>query len=105
MRNEVELEVRQGDGNRLRDHLRVVERASGRRVERLHRECPPGARHVWGWFMQLTRSRMWVNGSPIGLSALEVEAWCRLSGATMTRHEYAMLCAIDQTYLEVINGG
>lgn len=85
----------------LRDHLRAAERATGRRIPRLHRRCPPAAQRLWAWFLQLHRTRHRTESGPCPLSYTEVEAWSRLNQVPLQPREIDVLMAVDNVYFEV----
>lgn len=95
----MQLGRRLEDGATLRQHLqRAYENT--RRADPLL-DAPPvprAARAVWEAFVQLASSRASGMGlSPISLA--DIEAWCRLSGITLTPWELDTLLALDAAAL------
>ena len=99
-RNEFELSQPQGDGHSLRTHLAAVERHMPQ--PRLHSTCPPALRHVWGWFVQLHRSRARSDAGPGPIPYSEIAAWSALYRVRPTQWELRVIEQIDNLFLTVI---
>lgn len=85
----------------LRDHLKVVERKTGAKMDRLHRKCPAPLAHVWEWFKQLHPRRQRTEAGAMGLTHIEIDAWSRLTRRAVTAREVDLLLALDAVYLDV----
>lgn len=91
----------EGDGSPLRAHLAAVERNTGRRVERLHRRCPPESEHVWEWFHEIGAIQL--GRQP--LTHTEIAAWTSNTGRRLTSDEAVMLKKLDMVRMQVVIGG
>lgn len=85
----------------MRQHLEAVERMTHRPHERLHRRCPPPMAYLWGWFKELHSARQHGFSGPNAISHVEVDAWSRLRGISLTSEEALTIRALDNLYLEV----
>lgn len=71
---------------------------TGRVDERLFNVCPKGAESVWSAFGQIGRSRPSGFGvSPVSL--VEIEAWQRLFGVTLTPWEIETIIEVDAVFV------
>ncbi|WP_425468453.1 phage tail assembly chaperone [Phyllobacterium endophyticum] len=65
-------------------------------------EAPEYTDYIWDWFVQLHNSReTGFSANPI--SFLEVEAFCRLTGALIDPWELSVIRRMDQAVLAIIN--
>lgn len=62
---------------------------------------PPELEYVFHWFLDLSRRRGSNGFGPNPLSALEVHAWCQLSGHQLTPWEFGIVTDLDQLWLKV----
>ncbi|MCO4316346.1 hypothetical protein M8997_004055 [Phyllobacterium sp. 21LDTY02-6] len=65
-------------------------------------EPPDYTDYIWDWFVQLHNLRS-IGFSANPISFLELEAFCRITGALITPWELSVLRRIDQAVLGVIN--
>lgn len=63
-------------------------------------ELPEYARHVWEWFMQISRQRQGGFNGPEPISWRDIAAWRDLTGTLITDTEIEMLVAMDAAYRE-----
>lgn len=98
-RNEFELDLTEEGGHSLRAHLVSVERNTRRTVDKLHIECPAGARHIWAWFMELCKGRQVGPHGPLLIPYSEILAWATLTGTAITSHEVAIIKAVDMLFI------
>jgi hypothetical protein len=89
----------------------------------LHREdrggvlCHPAGLHIWGWFLELTRTRgkhtIVISGMAgsqvIHESAMitysEIAAWQSVTGRMLNSFEARILTTMDNIYVAGVNGG
>ncbi|UXN64407.1 hypothetical protein N8E89_00510 [Phyllobacterium sp. A18/5-2] len=65
-------------------------------------EAPDYTDYIWDWFVKLHNTRqMGFSANPI--SFLEIEAFCRMTGAIIDPWELSVIRRIDQAVLAVIN--
>jgi len=60
------------------------------------------ARHIWGWYWQLAKTRP-SNGMG-GIMAIpyqEIDAWSRLSGNKLSSQDFEIITAMDAAFCEV----
>jgi len=79
------------------------------RNDRFGHESPPleypfAAAHLWEWYFDLSqRLRRVRDGVCEPIPPSEFEAWQRLTGNIVYRHEYAILAAMDAAYCDEMN--
>jgi hypothetical protein len=61
---------------------------------------PPELEHVWEWFILLDRRRQ-IGMVACPVSEMQVEAFARLRGLTITPLEFDLLCRVDDAVLAV----
>lgn len=95
-KNEIELQLPEGDGSPLRAHLETRERVSRRQDPRLHAERPAMA-HIWDWFVELSSCR----GGLVPLSYSEIRAWSVLTDVSrlLGPEEVGLIKAMDSMFL------
>jgi hypothetical protein len=83
------------------DHLKAVERSTGKKPKELVSKPLDVGRHIWKWWLELNIARQ--SGIPI--SYQEIEAWARLTNREPTAFEVKAIYAIEQKYFEVLVNG
>lgn len=84
----------------LADHLAVVARARGRKLDDNGPPLPREMRYLWRTFLSLHRARG-SNGwgaNPIAWS--EIDAFCRLTGTALDPWEVDAVRAVDEAFIE-----
>jgi hypothetical protein len=97
----MELGARLEDGASLRTHLQRLYQSTGKLDPRL--EAPPipaAGRALYEIYVSLAASRRSGMG-PSPLALVDVDAYCRLTGITLTGWELDTLFLMDQTALAV----
>lgn len=97
----MELGARLDDGASLRAHLQRLFESTGKLDPRLDaRPIPAAGAAVWELFVTLSAARRsGMGASP--LTFVDIEAYCRLAGITLTGWELDTLLMIDQAALAV----
>lgn len=97
------LNTSQEDGATLMQHMEAVAQQTGEIPQELAEarsvECPEQAVAVWGWFLDLHRSR----GSGFGPEALshrEIAAWAALAEVQLEQWELRALRALDSAWMD-----
>jgi hypothetical protein len=94
------LAVRQKDGYSLRDHLESGYRQTGVMPEELNIEpLPSSAVYLWNWFLEMHRGRSSNGFGANAISFLEIFAWQRVKGQTLTDWEVEGILAMDAAFL------
>jgi hypothetical protein len=87
----------------LREHLESVAQQTGEIPQELAEAravvCPDGAVGVWGWFLELHRTRGGGFG-PEPLSHREIAAWASLTGQQLEQWELQALRELDGAWME-----
>ncbi|MGH9916725.1 MAG: phage tail assembly chaperone [Pyrinomonadaceae bacterium] len=68
-------------------------------------KIPAAGQHVWEWFVYLDRKRFHNGYSYMPIGHLEIDAWARLSGETLTPWELRALSAMDMEKMILLNSG
>ena len=84
----------------LRDHLRAVERQTGRTPAGLRGpRRPAGTDALWRAFLDLHTQRGHDGGEPLPLAWRDVEAWCALRRVRLRPVDLDALRLLDREYL------
>jgi len=62
---------------------------------------PDGGDYLWTMFLDLSRSRMFIDSGPLGIPPSEIDAWARLNARTLAPWEVAVLRDLDGAFLTV----
>lgn len=92
---EIELGAVQADGATLREHLTRLWRSTRRvdpKLAAAREPLPAAVAYLWGWFRDLADG----SAPDTPISALEVEAWQRMTGVRLTPWEFDTLRAMDR---------
>jgi hypothetical protein len=60
--------------------------------------CPPGALHLWGWFLELNRRRPVGGMGPGSIGHQDILAWCALRGVRLAPWELDALDDVEQAW-------
>lgn len=83
------------DGATLRTHLQRMAYSTGKVDARLDLPPPPrAARALWETFLLLASTRR-SGMSAHALTMVDIEAWCRLTGVTLSDWELETLICLD----------
>ena len=98
---ELRMGAEQSTGGSLRSHLETVWQQTGVKPAELEEcECPDAARHIWGWFIELSRSRGSSGmGGPSPISYMEITAWSHLTKSEPTPFEISCIMGLDSIWL------
>ena len=61
-------------------------------------EVPDVVDYLWRWFFDLSRGRSSGMNGPSPLSALEIDAWLRLTGNIVSRSDFEAIMDMDAVY-------
>lgn len=101
-RREFTLDSSQSDGSSLRQHAKVISAATGQVPEEYQSlPCPVIFYHVWGWFMELSRTRGSSGFGPNPISYNEIKSWSDLTGVLPNNMEIQGIMALDLAYMSV----
>jgi hypothetical protein len=94
------------EGGTQADAVRQYKRATGRDhpdgVPPV--ELPHEISYLWNWFWELNAGRaIGGMGTMLSIPPTEILAWCRLRGLELRDWEFAILQAIDATFLKAVN--
>jgi hypothetical protein len=82
------------------DHLAVVAKIKGRKLDENAPQLPREMRYLWGIFLSLHNRRGSNGFGPTPLAWSEMEAFCRLTGTPLDPWEVEAICALDEAYLD-----
>lgn len=101
-RREFTLDSAQSDGSTLRQHAKVIQQATGEIPEEYQSlPFPSIIGYVWGWFIDLSRSRSSSGFGHNPLSYTEIQAWSQLTGVAPDTIEIQAIMALDLVYMSV----
>lgn len=83
------------DKSTQRDHLEKNQKLTRRPNPKLQMKCPPAARHLWGYFCELSNARE--AGKSLTFS--EIKAWSELTGITLDNYELQVIRLLDREFL------
>lgn len=63
-------------------------------------DCPPLAKHVWGYFLDLSPTRGSTGFGPARLTRQEIRLWEADEGITLDRWERNAVMKIDAAYIQ-----
>lgn len=84
----------------LADHLAVVAKATGQKLDENAPRLPREMRYLWRSFLQLHRARGSNGWGPNPIAWSEIDAFCRLTESTLDPWEVEALCALDEAFME-----
>jgi hypothetical protein len=92
----------------LKDENGETRRERNKRYEQAHLspplEIPSVGAYLWEWYFDLSqRLRRVRDGVCEPIPPSEYEAWQRITGNIVYRHEYAILWAMDAAYCDEMN--
>lgn len=64
---------------------------------------PPLAAHVWGYFIDITKTRPAGGFGPSRLSRLEIQAWEADEGVALERWERRAILMLDAVYMATLS--
>lgn len=76
-----------------------VWKATGRKPRELQGACPLGFEDVWAAFCRLSRRRA-VGMTVLPISYLEMDAFCRLTGAAFARWQVELIERLDEMWIK-----
>lgn len=85
----------------MADHLAVVAKVTGRKIEDNSPVLPREARYLWTTFVSLHRARTSSGFGPNPITWTEIDAYCRLNGTALDPWEVEAVRALDDTYMSV----
>lgn len=100
----LELEKPQKDGTPLRVHLEKIEEKTGKTPKEMELpEFPDAAENAWDSWQELSESRPPGFSGPSAITYLEIEAYIRMTGTTLTYWEVDAIKMIDRIYRRVLS--
>lgn len=92
----------QTEGGRKIDHLKQVERTTGKNVLPDF-EIPVDGQHLWEWFCELNNARGSTGFGLAPLSFSEIGTWAKLMKVEIYPEEVKIIKCVDNAFLEVVN--
>jgi len=104
--HQFKLNLQDENGTTERDHLKQVERQTGRKLKALEPPTPfPSLiAHVWSAFIALNSSRESGFSGPTAISYVQIKAWKELTETSILPWEIEAIKRLDSEYLRVANG-
>lgn len=82
------------------DHLAVVARVTGRKLDDNAPKLPREMRYLWRTFVSLHRARGSNGWGPSPIAWSDIDAFCRLTGVALDPWEVEAIRAVDEAFLE-----
>lgn len=86
------------------DHLAVVARVRGRKLDENAPKLPREMRYLWRTFLSLHRARGSNGFGPNAITWSEMDAYCRLTGTALDPWEVEAIRALDEAFLDAAAG-
>lgn len=100
------LAIPDKDGVPEREHLRQVERQTGRvPLPLISPEFPLEIQYLWSLFLELSGTRSQGHSGPLPISYQEILAWRELTGNEISPWEIEVIKRIDKIYVKVVSNG
>jgi hypothetical protein len=100
------LAIPDKDGVPEREHLRQVEKQTGRTpLALISPEFPVELEYLWDYFLELSATRPQGYSGPLSITYQEIAAWKDLTGKIVTPMDVEVIKRLDQTYLRVVSNG
>jgi len=88
-----------------REHLEQVYKATGKKPQDLiGPSFPKEMSPQWSVFTELHRRRGHGFSGPLPLTFLDLDAWSRLTGNTLSGLDVRVIMLLDDTYIGSLNG-
>lgn len=99
------LQKKQEDGESLATHLTSVEESTGRYLPEAHPELdgPPHLIYLFDIFMELNEMRSTGGMGIAKITPMDMWAWCRLHGESLTAFEIDVLKKIDTLMVSTVS--
>lgn len=86
------------------DHLAVVAKVRGRKLDDNAPKLPPEMRYLWRTFVSLHRARGSNGWGPSPIAWSDIDAFCRLTAMTLDPWEVEAIRALDEAFLDAAAG-